>query len=158
MAFNMDKVPTSKPNNSSASIDDGRYHAVVYKAEMKTSKKGEEYLAVTFKTDGGSFVNEGFFDNPEKQFLMYKIGRLLTACKAPLEGEVGLADIIKVIRNKRVIIDVATNDAGYANLDFSDDKEGVYAPDELVMDTVPADAPSPATTASPVALDDDDDF
>ena len=86
-------------------------------------------MNVSFKIDGGGFVNENYFDS-DKPFLQYKLGRLLKACKITLNGQGTLKDVAKVINGKKVIIDVSVNDRGYGSLDYSGYYEGIYAPDE----------------------------
>jgi hypothetical protein len=152
--INFDKVPDKKPN-SNASAAPGRHLAVVDKVEIKATKEGREYLQVTFKTkDSGSF-NEFYFDG-DKPFLMYKIGRLLKATGVVLEGTGTLQDLAKLVKGKKVIVDVIVDDKGYANLDYSDNKEGVYARDEVVMDTVEVEPELDEDVQEAIASDDDD--
>lgn len=126
--LNFDALPKDKPNNNSVAA--GRYNATVFKSEMRKGKdSGNEYLNVSFKIDGGGFVNENYFDS-DKPFLQYKLGRLLKACKITLNGQGTLKDVAKVINGKKVIIDVAVNDRGYGSLDYSGNYEGIYSPDE----------------------------
>lgn len=133
--ISFDKLPTDKPNQN-ASVLPGRYLAVITKTEMVESQKTHDmYLRVTFTTKDKETIQEGFFEAP-KPFNMYKIGRLLKATNVQLEGEGSLTDVAKLIMNKKVIIDIDVNDKGYANLNFNDKKEGVYARDEVLMDEV----------------------
>ena len=121
--LNFDALPKDKPNSNTVAA--GRYNATVFKSEMRKGKEsGTDYLNVSFKIDGGGFVNENYFDS-DKPFLQYKLGRLLKACKITLNGQGTLKDVAKVINGKKVIIDVAVNDRGY-----SGNYEGIYAPDE----------------------------
>ena len=122
--LNFNALPQDKPNSNT--VADGRYEAVVYKAEMVNKKDGSgEYLNVSFKLDKGGFVNENYFDS-DKPFLQYKLGRLLKACNVSLSGEGTLRDVAKVVKEKRVIIDVVVNDRGYGALDYSGANEGIY--------------------------------
>lgn len=122
MAIHFEKLPTNKPTSST--IQAGTYPATIVKAEMVTSKAGNENLKVTFKTDNGDFVNEFYMDS-DNQFVMYKLGKLLESCVIDLKGEGSLKDVGKVIVNKRVVIDVAVNDKGYGTLDYSNGKDGI---------------------------------
>ncbi len=122
MAIYFDKLPTDKPSQS---VEPGSYTATVIKAEMVTSKSGNENLKVTFKLDDGGFVNE-FYQDTDNSFLMYKLGRLLEATGVKLQGEGTLKDIAKVITNRKVQIDVGVNDRGYGVVDYSGDKQGLY--------------------------------
>lgn len=127
--LNFDALPNKKPNNNN--VSEGRYNATIFKCEMRKSKTtGNEYLNVSFKIDNGGFVNENYFEG-DKPFLLYKLGRLLKACKIELAGEGTLKDVAKVIKDKKVIIDVVVNDNGYGSLDYSGDNEGIYAIDEV---------------------------
>lgn len=128
--LNFSSIPKDKPNSNT--VAEGRYNATVFKTEFRKGKdSNKEYLNVSFKIDGGGFVNENYFEG-DKPFLLYKLGRLLTACKVTLEGEGTLKDVAKVIQGKKVIIDVVVNDRGYGSLDYSGDKEGIYAIDAKV--------------------------
>jgi len=134
MAINFDKLPTAKPNGNST-VTEGRHLAVVDKAEMVKSKEGNPYLKVTFRTKDGGFVNENYFDS-DKPFLQYKLSRLLKATGVVLEGTGSLEDVAKLIKGKKVTIDVVLNDRGYAGLDYADNKEGIYTRDEVVISEV----------------------
>lgn len=127
--LNFNKLPQGKPNNNT--VSEGRFTAEVFKTQMMVSKTtGNEYLNVSFKIENGGFVNENYFDS-DKPFLQYKLGRLLRACKVTLEGEGSLNDVAKVVKGKKVIIDVAVNDKGYGALDYANSNEGIYMPDEF---------------------------
>ena len=122
--LNFESLPKDKPSQNN--VAEGTYKATVFKTEMRTSKEsGNEYLNVSFKIDNDGFVNENYFDS-DKPFLMYKLGRLLKACNVELKGNGSLKDVAKVIKGKKVIIDVIVNDKGYGSLDYSGNKEGIY--------------------------------
>lgn len=143
--LNFDALPKDKPNQSN--VVDGRYDAEVFKCQMMTSKTtNNEYLNVSFKIDGGGFVNENYFDS-DKPFLLYKLGRLLKACGVTLSGDGSLKDVAKVIKGKKVTIDVAVNDRGYGSLDYSNNKEGIYPLGQ-------ANAEVPASTEGTVEVPD----
>lgn len=156
MAINFDALPKDKPNGNST-VTEGRHLAQVFKAEMTTSKEGNKYLRVTFKTKDGGFVNENYFDS-DKPFLQYKLGRLLKATKVVLEGTGTLEDIAKVIKDKKVTIDVVVNDRGYGGLDYSDNKEGIYSRDEVVTEEIEVESPVDDEIEAAIASDEDDDF
>ena len=122
MAIYFDKLPTDKP---SSAVEPGKYTGTVMKAEMVTSKAGNDNLKITFKLDEGGFVNE-FYQESEIPFIQYKIGRLLEATKVKLEGEGTLKDIAKVVMNRKVQIDVGVNDRGYNVVDYSGENQGLY--------------------------------
>ena len=156
MAINFDALPKDKPTGNST-VTEGRHLAQVFKAEMTTSKEGNKYLRVTFKTKDGGFVNENYFDS-DKPFLQYKLGRLLKATKVVLEGTGTLEDIAKVIKDKKVTIDVVVNDRGYGGLDYSDNKEGIYSRDEVVTEEIEVESPVDDEIEAAVASYDDDEF
>lgn len=149
--LNFESLPKDKPSQNN--VVEGTYKATVFKTEMRVSKEtNNEFLNVSFKIDGGGFVNENYFDS-DKPFLMYKLGRLLKACNVELKGEGSLKDVAKVIKGKKVIIDVVVNDRGYGALDYSGDKEGIYpATESHVMD----EEVSQAIEASTVDMSDED--
>lgn len=125
--LNFNALPKDKPNNNT--ITAGTYLATIFKTQMQVSKTtGAEYLNVSFKLKDGGFVNENYFDS-DKQFLQWKLGRLLQACNVTLSGEGTLKDVAKVIQGKSVIIDVAVNDRGYGSLDYSNG-DGIYSTTE----------------------------
>lgn len=136
--ISFDKLPENKPNSNSVAA--GRYNAKVFKTQMVKSKNNPdmEYLNVSFQVNGGGFVNENYFDS-DKPFILYKLGRLLKACNIELAGDFSLKDVAKVIANKEVVIDVEINDRGYATLDYSGNKEGIYSPLEAISDQVPGE-------------------
>lgn len=152
--LNFESLPKDKPSQSN--VAEGTYKATVFKTEMRTGKEsGNEYLNVSFKIDNGGFVNENYFDS-DKPFIMYKLGRLLKACNVELKGEGSLKDVAKVIKGKRVIIDVVVNDRGYGSLDYSNDKEGIYPYKEDYMQVEMDEEVSQAIEASAVDVSDED--
>ena len=143
-------LPKEKPSQNT--IKNGRYTATIFKCEMRTRKEsGNEYLNVSFLCDGGGFVNENYFDS-DKQFLQFKLGQLLKACNVTLEGEGTLRDVAKVIKGKKVIIDVAVNDRGYGALDYTGNNDGIYP---LGTETVEAE---PELDADIETAIEDEDF
>ncbi len=145
-------LPKDKPSQNT--IKNGRYTATVFKCEMRTGKEtGNEYLNVSFLCDGGGFVNENYFDS-DKPFLQYKLGQLLKACSVNLEGEGTLKDVAKVIKGKKVIIDVVVNDKGYGALDYSGNNDGIYPVNSAAKD----DTETPELDADIDQAIDDEDF
>ena len=149
--LNFESLPKDKPSQNN--IVEGTYKATVFKTEMRVSKEtNNEFLNVSFKIDNGGFVNENSFDS-DKPFLMYKLGRLLKACNVELKGKGSLKDVAKVIKGKKVIIDVVVNDRGYGALDYSGDKEGIYPTTE---DHVMDEEVSQAIEANTIDMSDED--
>jgi len=147
-------LPKDKPSQNT--VKNGRYTATVFKCEMRTSKETKnEYLNVSFLCDGG-FVNENYFDS-DKPFLQFKLGQLLKACNVTLEGEGTLKDVAKVIKGKKVIIDVVVNDKGYGALDYSGNNDGIY-PIGGASTTTEEDTEAPELDADIDQAIDDEDF
>src|SRR5574344_1779587 len=122
MAINFDNLPKGKPGNTTQ-VTEGRHLAQVFKAEMTMNKEGtNKYLKVTFKTKDGGFVSENYFDS-DKPFVQYKLGRLLKANNIILEGTGTLDDVAKLVKGKKVTIDVVLNDRGDGTLDYTNNKE-----------------------------------
>lgn len=152
--LNFESLPKDKPSQNN--VVEGTYKATIFKTEMRTGKEsGNEFLNVSFKIDDGGFVNENYFDS-DKPFLMYKLGRLLKACNVELKGQGSLKDVAKVIKGKKVIIDVVVNDRGYGSLDYSGDKEGIYPYKEDYMQVEMDEEVSQAIEASAVDMSDED--
>lgn len=149
--LNFESLPKDKPSQNN--VTEGTYKATVFKTEMRVSKEsGNEYLNVSFKIDNGGFVNENYFDS-DKPFLMYKLGRLLKACNVELKGNGSLKDVAKVIKGKKVVIDVIVNDRGYGSLDYSGDKEGIYP---VTEDYTMNEEVNQAIEASTIDMSDED--
>ena len=149
--LNFESLPKDKPSQNN--VAEGTYKATVFKTEMRTSKEsGNEYLNVSFKIDNGGFVNENYFDS-DKPFLMYKLGRLLKACNVELKGNGSLKDVAKVIKGKKVVIDVIVNDKGYGSLDYSGNKEGIYP---VTEDYTMNEEVNQAIEASTIDMSDED--
>lgn len=145
--INFDSLPKDKPSQSN--VSNGTFEAVVFDAKMMVSKTtNNEYLNVSFKIDNGGFVNENYFES-DKPFLLWKLSNLLKACNVQLEGEGSLRDVAKVIKGKKVIIDVAVNDKGYGALDYSGNNEGIYPINGKAVEA------EPTVTATQVAAVED---
>lgn len=161
--LNFESLPKDKPNQNT--VAEGRYKAEVFKTQMMISKtNNNEYLNVSFKLENGGFVNENYFDM-DKPFLLYKLGRLLKACNVELSGEGTLKDVAKVIKGKKVIIDVAVNDRGYGSLDYSGNNEGIYGLNESLPSQAEDDLGQEVVTIDPEVsqaieadVDTDEDF
>lgn len=157
MALNFDNIPSDKPSNT-APIVEGRYLATITKAEMRVGKEsGNEYLNVSFKIKDGGFVNDNYFDS-DKPFNNYKIGRLLKACGVKLEGDFTLNDLRKVIVNKEVIIDAASNERGYGVIDYSGNNEGIYPTDATTIESEAQVVEDPTEIDADIAQAIDEDF
>lgn len=152
-----DKLPSKNPSTGS-SIEPGRYLAQVSKAEIKQSTNSkEDYLKVTFITQDKKFVSENYFDR-DNDFLRWKLGRLVNATNITLEGAGTLKDLTKLLVGRKVTIDVTVNDKGYANLDYSNGKEGIYQRDQVVTAEVEKEEPTLAADLSNAIASTDEEF
>ena len=90
---------------------------------------------------------------------MYKLGRLLDACGVTLSGEGTLKDVAKVIKGKKVVVDVIVNDKGYGALDYSNGHDGIYPIGKVEVTAKPTAATlDPEITEAIEADVVDDDF
>ena len=124
MAINFDALPTENKGSKPAP---GRYAAEISRTEINKSKNGNKQLVVTFKLAGGGSVNE-YYQDSDKDFMLYKLHRLLVATGVTLQGTGTLEDIEKLIRNKKVQVQVTLNDNDFTNVDYSKGSEGLYPP------------------------------
>lgn len=107
--ISFDKLPNEMPN-SAVILPDGKYHGIITKADMKTSSKGNEYLAITWelrdeKNEKIGVLFDNLFDS-DKPLLMYKLKCFLTATDINLGNAFTLNDIRKVCLNHEAIISV----------------------------------------------------
>lgn len=154
MAINFDGLPKEKP--AGFKVPEPGFHKVtIAKVEEKVSKSGNDYLQLQLKLDDGSVVFDNIMDSTAPA-LQWKLGRLVSACKLPLSGELTLTDLGKVILNKEIVadikvieddykgdgsmkaeVDIFTNDIFYPIEDYQD----------LVGNTAPDTEPSSTDTS-----------
>lgn len=116
MAINFDALPQDKPQGDFALFEKGIYNAEVIKAEMATAKKtGARYLSTQLKLtdDAGNtaLVFDSLFDN-DKPLVRYKLGQFLRALDMGLSGSFELADLVKIIINRKFRVAIKTEKNG----------------------------------------------
>ena len=113
MPICFDALPQDKPVN--ALLEKGKYIAKIVGAEMRTPKNGgTDYLALTYELSGLDNTPAGkFWDNlfeVDKPIPRYKLQRLLTALGLTNLTTFELRDLVKVVNNKSLIVDIATDE------------------------------------------------
>ena len=114
MAINFDSLPINKPTNLP---DPGPYYATIIEAEMK---KGHDitkpqYLNLTLSLKDSSGRNCGkmydILSESDKELVQYKLARFLTSLNLMNLGTFELVDLVKIIKNKQLIVDVKIEEA-----------------------------------------------
>lgn len=114
MAIQFDQLPKESPF---ALPKPDVYKAKIVEAEMRKKKDGSgSYLNLKYKLTDVSGKSCGtMFDiiaESDKQLVMYKIGRFVSACGIPLVGAMELQDIAKLVVNKDIAVDVSIDNSG----------------------------------------------
>lgn len=110
MAIDFSKLPGSKP---SSNVPKACYIGVIESAEMKAPKNDptkKKYLNMRLglSTPDGKSVGKIFdslFDS-DAALAQFKLSRFITALELPITGDFELADLTKMIVNKRLLVDV----------------------------------------------------
>ena len=109
--INFDNLPKEKPEGTGdfPLPRIGFHLATITKAEYKVSENNNEMYALTLKLDEGGLVwdNVMLIDKPTPQ---YKLARLIQACKLPLVGNIDKKDLVKMLPNKRIVVDITTEE------------------------------------------------
>lgn len=114
MAINFDSLPTGKPVSLP---DPGRYYGVIDSAEMKqgldTSKPPYLNLCISIKDSTGKSCGKVYdiLSESDKELVQYKLARFLIALNLTKLGIFELADLVKVVKGKQLIVDVKVEDA-----------------------------------------------
>lgn len=107
--INFNSLPTDKPN---ALPETGTYYATIDTAEMKQGKDPTKpmYLNISLalKDKDGKACGKIFdiIAESDKELIQYKIARFLIALDLAKLGSFELADLVKVVKNKQLIVDV----------------------------------------------------
>lgn len=107
--INFNSLPTDKPNNLPES---GTYYATIDSAEMKQGKDPTKppYLNICLALSNAEGKSCGkVFDilaESDKELIQYKIARFVIALGLERLGSFELVDLVKVIKNKRLIVDI----------------------------------------------------
>lgn len=114
MAINFNSLPTDKPN---ALPDNGTYYATIESAEMKQGKDPTKppYLniALALKDKYGKACGKIFdiISESDKELVQYKLARFILALDLAKLGTFELVDLVKIIKNKQLIVDVKQEEA-----------------------------------------------
>lgn len=114
MAINFNSLPTDKPNSLP---ENGPYYATIESAEMKQGKDPTKppYLniALTLKDKYGKSCGKIFdiLSESNKELVQYKLARFLIALDLAKLGTFELIDLVKIIKNKQLIVDVKQEEA-----------------------------------------------
>jgi len=113
MAINFNALPNDKPKNIP---DPGTYFATIETAEMKKPKKKEgedqkpDYLNMRFalKTPEGKPGGKIYdiLSESDAELVRYKLQRFITAIEFPIEGDFDLKDLVKIAKDKVIIVDI----------------------------------------------------
>jgi hypothetical protein len=107
--INFDRLPNSNPSGSFY-VPDGKYHAIVEKAEMRQPKDPVKpmYLSLTWKVfDQNNKVLGFMFDNlveSESPYVLFKIKSFIEATGLNMGNEFELKDLAKVCKGKHCIL------------------------------------------------------
>lgn len=120
----MDTLPTE---GNAGFTETGVQPLTLIDAVMETSiSSGVPQIRLKFKTDGGAEIHE-FYQDSEKQFMMFKLGRALEALEIKLAGNIELRDVHKLFVasvGKRIAGHLVKNDKGYGAIDYSNASGG----------------------------------
>lgn len=114
MAINFNSLPTDKPN---ALPENGTYYATIESAEMKQGKDPTKppYLniALALKDKDGKSCGKIFdiISESDKELVQYKLARFILALDLARLGTFELVDLVKIIKNKQLIVDVKQEEA-----------------------------------------------
>lgn len=112
--INFNSLPVNKPNNLP---ETGTYYAVIDSAEMKQGKDPTKpqhlNLCLALKDKHGRSCGKIYdiLAESDKNLVQYKIARFLTALNLTQLGSFELADLVKIIKNKQLIVDVKQEEA-----------------------------------------------
>ena len=115
MAINFDTLPQENPF---ALPEPGLYKAKIDDAEMRSNKNDATkppYLNLKYKLTDMQGKGKGtMFDiisESDSPVVGYKIARFCRACGIPLQGQIELSDLAKIVKGKEIMVDVKIDDA-----------------------------------------------
>lgn len=166
MSISFDRLPTDKPNSLP---ENGTYYATIDSAEMKQGKDPTKppYLNIglTLKDKYGKSCGKIFdiLSESDKELVQYKLARFLLALDLAKLGTFELTDLIKIIKNKQLIVDVKQEEAkdGYPAKAVVDVFAGsIYYPmsDASVIFGTPAPTSTPKSNVDIGVVEDNDDL
>ena len=108
--INFNELPSNNPGGGI--VPKGTYIATIEVAEMKQGKDASKppYLNLRFaltNKDGKGFGKlYDILTNSDHEVVRYKLRRFIEALEIPFEGEFTLADLTKIIKDKKLIVDI----------------------------------------------------
>lgn len=160
--INFNSLPTDKPN---ALPENGAYFATIESAEMKQGKDPTKppYLniALALKDKHGKSCGKIFdiISESDKELVQYKLARFLIALDLAKLGTFELVDLVKIIKNKQLIVDVKQEEArdGYPAKAVVDVFAGsIYYPISDAAVVFGTEIEAPKTNNSNIEVIDDD--
>ncbi len=161
--INFNSLPTDKPN---ALPENGTYYATIESAEMKQGKDPTKppYLniALALKDKNGKACGKIFdiISESDKELVQYKLARFVIALDLARLGTFELIDLVKIIKNKQLIVDVKQEEAkdGYPAKAVVDVFRGsIYYPISDAATIFGTTAPSTTPKSSDIEVIDDED-
>lgn len=139
--IHFDQLPNSNPL-SNMLIPKGTYYGTISKAEMRQGKDPAKppYLSITWDiTDEQGNSKGKLFDiitEPTADLTKYKLKRFITGLKLPINGDFMLKDLVKIIINKKCIIDITIDEKSEPHRNTVDVFKGeIYYPIETAATT-----------------------
>ena len=152
MAINFNALPKERPDNLPAT---GTYIATIISAEMKqpqdTTKNPYLNLCLSLKDKDGKDCGRIYdiLSESDKELVQYKLSRFIIALGLEKLGSFELVDLIKVIKNKQLIVDVKQEEAknGFPAKSVVNLFDGsVYYPISAASEIFGQAVPAPAKT------------
>lgn len=114
--INFEALPQENPF---ALPDPDIYMATIMEADMRNNKTDATkppYLNIKYnlmKADGTSAGTlYDIISDSDNATVQYKTGRFIRACEIPLQGSMELKDLAKIVKGKRIVVDVAHDTKG----------------------------------------------
>ena len=114
MAINFNSLPNNRPTNLPAP---GTYYATVDGAEIRqgydTTKPPYLSLTLALKDKHGRNCGKVYdiLSESDKELVQYKVARFIIALGLESLGTFELADLVKIIKNKQLIVDIKQEEA-----------------------------------------------
>lgn len=109
MAINFKKLATTGATN--AIFPEGKYYSTITKAELKTSKSGNEYLNLMYEVYNKDQKKLGVvwdkIMDSDKALLQFKLRRFIMGFEIPIgeDDEFELSDLVKIVTGRSAIVD-----------------------------------------------------
>ena len=162
MAINFNSLPTDKPNSLP---ENGTYYGTIESAEMKQGKDPTKppYLniGIALKDKNGKSCGKIFdiISESDKELVQYKLARFIIALDLARLGTFELVDLVKIIKNKQLIVEVKQEEAknGYPAKAVVDAFAGsIYYPMSEATSIFGTAAPKTEAKSTDIGVIDDD--